>query len=219
MQMVHWAGRTSIVPISDASDREPSDHDASLSFVDSSIEIGVRRTATLRFLSHLDIIRNALAEAQNAQSPLSIPIPEISHTFDSGKGVALKNVDLEPDALFGIQYPPLDDPDFRFFALEYDRSTEDVEPSGNLLRASWLRKVLSYSSIPAHPTPIYQSYLKVPTQGPGKLWWKGELVEMLYYNISAFTRTSLRNQIINTVEKISAEGVPGITFSPLESDS
>jgi hypothetical protein len=30
------------------------------------------------------------------------------------------------------------------------------------VRASWLRKILSYSSISAHPSPIYQTYLKVP---------------------------------------------------------
>jgi hypothetical protein len=37
-----------------------------------------------------------------------------------------------------------------------------VEPSGNLARAAWLRKVLSYSAISAHHNPIYQTYLKVP---------------------------------------------------------
>jgi hypothetical protein len=122
----------------------------------------VRRANALKFLSHLDILKNASREAQEAQSPLSIPIPELVHTLKSGKQVALKNIHLEPDALFGIQYPPKDDPDFTFFALEYDRSTEDVEPSGNLSRASWLRKVLSYSEISVQPKPIYQTYLKVP---------------------------------------------------------
>ena len=120
------------------------------------------RALTCQFLSHLDILENASQEAQEAQSPLSIPIPDLAHTFQSGKHVALKNIHLERDALFGIKYPPMDDPDFRFFAVEYDRSTEDIEPSGNLARASWLRKVLSYSAISAHQNPIYQTYLKVP---------------------------------------------------------
>jgi hypothetical protein len=40
--------------------------------------------------------------------------------------------------------------------------TEDVEPTRNLTRASWLRKILSYSAASAKPTPIYETYLKVP---------------------------------------------------------
>jgi hypothetical protein len=144
------------------SSQEPSVHDAGLSYLMSSIEIGVRGAHALKFISHLDILKNASRAAQEAPNPLSIPISELVYTFQSGKHVALKNIHLEPDALFGIQYPPKDDPDFRFFALEYDRSTEDVEPSRNLGRASWLRKVLSYSAISAHQNPIYQSYLKVP---------------------------------------------------------
>ena len=159
---LRWVSKTWVVPVSDVVEQEPSVHDAGLSFIASSIEIGVRRANGLKFLTHLDILKNASREAQEAQSPLSIPIPELVHTLKSGKQVALKNIHLEPDALFGIQYPPNDDPDFKFFALEYDRSTEDVEPSGNLARASWLRKVLSYSAISAHPKPIYQTYLKVP---------------------------------------------------------
>jgi hypothetical protein len=125
----------------------------------SSIEIGVRRTRGLRFITHLDIIKNASAEARNAASPLFVPIPQLSHAFSSGHTVSLKNVHVRPDALFGIEYPG---PDFGFFALEYDRSSEDVEPTKSLMRASWLRKVLSYSAISAPPEPIYETYLKVP---------------------------------------------------------
>jgi hypothetical protein len=159
---MRWANKSRIVSLSDVSEHEPSDHDAGLSFVVSSIEIGVRRNVTLRYLTHLDIIKNASSEAQEAASPLSIPMRELAHTFPSGKHVALKSVHVKPDALFGIQYPPLDDPDFRFFAVEYDRSTEDVEPTGSLARASWLRKLLSYSAISANPKAIYQTYLKIP---------------------------------------------------------
>jgi hypothetical protein len=129
----------------------------------SSIEIEVRRNKRLRFATHLDVIRNASAQAQESDSPLSIPIGQLAHTFLSGKSVSLKSVCLKPDAVFGIGYPPTDDPDYRFFALEYDRGTEDVEPSGNLGRASWLRKVLSYSTISSGVDPIYQTYLRVPS--------------------------------------------------------
>ena len=51
----------------------------------SSIEIGIRRSANLRFITHLDILGHASVEAQNAQSPLSIPLPKLQHTFADGK--------------------------------------------------------------------------------------------------------------------------------------
>src|SRR5439155_9069564 len=62
---------------------------------------------------------------------------------------------------FGIEYRS-PDPDWNFFAVELDRSTEDVEPTKNLQRSSWLRKILSYSAVSIHPHPVYESYLKVP---------------------------------------------------------
>jgi hypothetical protein len=129
----------------------------------SSIEIEVRRSDRLRFATHLDVIKNASGQAQEADSPLSIPLGDLAHTFPTGKSVSLKSVHVKPDALFGVGYPPADDPDFSFFAVEYDRGTGDVEPSGNLARASWLRKVLSYSAISSGPQPIYQTYLRVPS--------------------------------------------------------
>ena|ERR1700722_7604915 len=82
-------------------------------------------------------------------------------------------------------------------------SAENAQQVKEILDALLLKKVVAGGMI---------------TQGPAKFWWKGELVEMLYYNISAFTRTSLRNQIVDTVEQISVEEVPGITFSPLDSN-
>jgi hypothetical protein len=155
---MRWANTTRIVQITDDPRQEPSDHDAALSLVMSSIEIAIRRTPKLTFITHLDIIRHASDEAQNAQSPLSIPLPKLEHTFAAGQTVRLDDVHVKPDALFGIGYPD----DHKFFALEFDRSTEDVEPSKNLQRASWLRKILSYSASAAKPNPIYESYLKVP---------------------------------------------------------
>jgi hypothetical protein len=154
-----WASTTRIVPITADPDQAPSDHDAAVSLVMSSIEIGIRRTRGLRFITHLDIIKNASDDARNAPSPFSVPIPELAHAFSSGQSATLKNVHVRPDALFGIEYP---EPDFAFFALEYDRSSEDVEPTKNLVRASWLRKILSYAAISAPPEPIYRTYLKVP---------------------------------------------------------
>jgi hypothetical protein len=156
--MIRWANTTRIVQLSDNPWQEPSDHDAALSLVMSSIEIAIRRAPGLRFLSHLDLLRHASLDAQSAQSPLSIPLPRLQHTFAEGTTVRLDNVHVKPDALFGIDYGS----DHKFFALEFDRSTEEVEPTKNLARASWLRKILAYSATAAKPKPIYETYLKIP---------------------------------------------------------
>jgi hypothetical protein len=155
---IRWANTTRIVQLTDDPWQQPSDHDAALSLVMSSIEIGIRRAPGLRFITHLDIIRHASIEAQNAPSPLSIPLPRLQHTFADGRTVRLDNVHVKPDSLFGIDYGG----NHKFFALEFDRSTEDVEPTKNLVRSSWLRKILSYSATAIKPNPIYQTYLKVP---------------------------------------------------------
>ncbi len=157
-----WADGTRIVQIGADPRQAPSDHDAALSLVMASLEIAVRQRRDLRFITHLDIVRNASAQAQRAANPLSIPVPAIAHAFRGGRSVELTGIHLKPDALFGIQYPPADDPDFRFFAVEYDRSTEDVAPTKNLVRASWLRKILMYSAISQRPDPLYETYLKIP---------------------------------------------------------
>ena len=160
-QTLRWVNNTCIVLITDDPKQQPSDHDAALALVMSSIEVAARRIRSLRFITHLDILRSASPDAQDASSPLSIPIPQLSHIFSAGAHVTLRDIHVKPDALFGIEYA-VPSQDFRFYALEFDRSTEDVEPSKNLVRASWLRKILSYSAISAHPNPIYRTYLKIP---------------------------------------------------------
>jgi hypothetical protein len=158
-----WASRTRIVPVGDAPDQEPPMHDSAVSVLMSSMEIEVRQSAYLRFVSHLDIIENASAEAQAADCPLAIPCGDLTYTFPNGKSASLSGIHVKPDAFFGIGYPPENDHEYRFFALEYDRGTEDVEPSGSLMKASWLRKVLSYSLLLNGARPIYQTYLRVPS--------------------------------------------------------
>jgi hypothetical protein len=116
---MRWANTTRVVQITDDPGQQPSDHDAALSLVMASIEIGIRRASDLVFISHLDIIRHASAEAQNAQSPLSIPLPRLQHAFAGASTVSLQDVHVKPDALFGIGYAD----DHKFFALEFDRST------------------------------------------------------------------------------------------------
>jgi hypothetical protein len=89
---------------------------------------------------------------------------------------------VKPDALFGIGYGN----DHKFFALEFDRSTEDVEPAKNLERASWLRKIFFNSACAIKPKPIYETCLHTrtnrhglgaadshSTQQPNPSGWKG----------------------------------------------
>ena len=60
-QALRWANQTRIVPVGDVCGQEPSIYDAGLSFIASSIEIGVRRAKALKFISHLDILRERVA--------------------------------------------------------------------------------------------------------------------------------------------------------------
>jgi hypothetical protein len=41
-------------------------------------------------VSHLDVISNASTASQEAKSPLSIPLLQLSHTFPTGKSVTLQ---------------------------------------------------------------------------------------------------------------------------------
>lgn len=157
-----WSGASRVVQVGTDLRQGPSDHDAALSLIMSSLEISIRRCANLCFISHIDIIKNASAQAKGSPRPLSVPVGTLAHEFASKHRAEIAGAYLKPDAIFGIKYPPADDPDYRFFALEYDRSTEDVEPTKNLARSSWLRKVVAYSAISDGPNPRYTSYLKIP---------------------------------------------------------
>jgi len=162
LDAARWACASRVVRISNDSRQTPSDHDIALSFIMSSLEIAVRRQPELRFISHIDIITNASPEARQATFPLAIPLPAMDHTPGASCRAELAGTRLKPDALFGVQYPPLNDPDYRFFALEYDRGTEDVEPRSNLRKSSWLRKILSYDAISVGPHPLHETYLRIP---------------------------------------------------------
>lgn len=54
------------------------------------------------------------------------------------------------------------------------------------------------------------------TKGPSKLWWKGKIVELTYFNISAFTINKHKKAIAEEVKKISKEEVPIIAFFDME---
>jgi hypothetical protein len=155
---LRWANTSQIVQLSIDHYQSPSTHDAALALAASSIEIGVRRTPELKYITHIETLMNASAEAKRATSPLSIPVKKIEHIFPNGKRVAFEDIHVKPDNLFGIQYPS----GAKFYAVELDRSTEDIEPTQNLQRQSWLRKILAYVAMSKHPNPAYRTYLQIP---------------------------------------------------------
>jgi hypothetical protein len=153
---IRWANTAQVMQYE--AECEPSDHDQELSIVAASIEIEMRRH--LKFASHIDILKTASPEAQNDHSPLSIPIPKLSHRFPTeSRPTVITDTYVKPDFLCGAGYPA---DIWKFYTLEYDRSNETSEPTKSLTRQSMLRKILAYSAISAGKHPIYETYLRVP---------------------------------------------------------
>lgn len=50
------------------------------------------------------------------------------------------------------------------------------------------------------------------TRGPARFWWKGKIIDMDYFNISAFTKARHQPAIITDVKKTSVEEVPMVWF-------
>jgi uncharacterized protein involved in tolerance to divalent cations len=55
-------------------------------------------------------------------------------------------------------------------------------------------------------------------QAPAKFLWKGDVVEMDYITITSFTTGEKKQDVIITVETVSAEEVPMIRFVPIEAN-
>ncbi|KKR91305.1 MAG: CutA1 divalent ion tolerance protein [Candidatus Roizmanbacteria bacterium GW2011_GWC2_41_7] len=51
---------------------------------------------------------------------------------------------------------------------------------------------------------------------PARFWWRGEITDMDYYNISVFTKEKYKQQIIDDVKKTSIEEVPMVWFVEFE---
>lgn len=137
--------------------KEPT-HDNTTCLITASIELAARKRG-ITFLSHIDILNNASRSAQFAPHPLNIPIGAISHQFPNGVRKNLENALLVPDALFGLRYSlPNGKTKTAYFALEYDTGSEAREPTQDLKRASWVRKVVSYTkgSDENYGAPIYK---------------------------------------------------------------
>ncbi len=51
---------------------------------------------------------------------------------------------------------------------------------------------------------------------PARFWWKGEITEMNYYNLSVFTIEKHKSAIIDDVRQTSIEEVPMVWFISIE---
>jgi len=114
-----------------------NEHDISLCRCVAEIEQAVTK-AGLEFISHYEIVKRSKRVSKDR--PLHVPVPKIEHTFKSGTKT-LTNIDVRPDAVFGIRYPGNKT---RFFAVERDRGNETFIPTHGFDQTSWLQKVLSY---------------------------------------------------------------------------
>ena len=57
------------------------------------------------------------------------------------------------------------------------------------------------------------------SHGPATFWWKGKLIDMDYYNVSAFSARKYQKAIIKTVKTVSVEEVPMVWFIPFEGNN
>src|SRR5260370_41903946 len=103
----------------------------------ASIELGVRQTHNVRFISWQHILAKAPERTRSARNPFAIPVT-ISYAFPRTGTTHTSHAPLIPDGLFGLEYTQPDGKKLcRFFALEAER-TNRVDCS-NLHQPSWLK--------------------------------------------------------------------------------
>lgn len=52
--------------------------------------------------------------------------------------------------------------------------------------------------------------------GPSRYWWKGKIVEKVYYNVQGFTLRKHKTEIIRTVIKVHTDQCPIMAFVPID---
>lgn len=52
--------------------------------------------------------------------------------------------------------------------------------------------------------------------GPSRYWWKGKIVEKIYFNVQGFTLRKNMKSIIREVKKIHSDECPIIAFVPID---
>jgi hypothetical protein len=131
-------------------------HQLMISDCMASIELGVRESPDLRFISWQEIM--AKARARETDNPFEIPA-SISYTLPRSQNTHRADITIVPDGLFGLEYTHDGTTSYRFFALEADRNTMPITRA-NLHQSSYLRKMLAYQEITAQH--VYGTHLGVP---------------------------------------------------------
>lgn len=111
--------------------------------VSASIELAAREHG-LRYIDTSEILARPGCVVAKSPRPLQLPL--------ASEGQA----GLEPDILFGLEYPGIG---FRFFAVEIDRQTESIERR-NLRQSAFARKLEAYVAALQHKT--YRAWWSVP---------------------------------------------------------
>jgi Replication-relaxation len=106
----------------------------------SSIDLGIRARADLRFIPWADVLAAMPERTRSSNVTRCLPV-SIQHTIAGVNHQLSKS--LIPDAVFGIEYGGKGK---RFFALECDRDHEPLYRS-NLNQTSYLRKMLQYRQV------------------------------------------------------------------------
>lgn len=112
----------------------------------ASIELGVRATPGVRFITGHEILSHAPVETRTSDDPWLLPEAEISYRFGAHRAAVSKRIRLRPDSpLFGFEYACEPQPRVRFALLEVENKNRIT--CGNLDQNSWLRKVLAYKRL------------------------------------------------------------------------
>jgi hypothetical protein len=113
----------------------------------SSIEIGTQAYPQLRFIPWSEILTHPKMPERTRQEakPLAARVSVIYSPPGSNKSHRT-DLPLIPDALFGLEYKTRAGNQYRFFALEADRTTQPIVRR-NLRQSSYLRKILQYREL------------------------------------------------------------------------
>lgn len=106
-------------------------HKFMVATITASIELAVLETPDLNYIPQHLILGKANTDLRY---PTELSVPRSKRT---------REVDLIPDALFGLEYISMGKSSYRFFVIEADRSTEPTK-SSQFNRKSHLRNFLQY---------------------------------------------------------------------------
>ena len=124
----------------------------------ASIELATRQTPGLRFIPWTEILTRAPERTRQSPAPMRLPV-SISHPAAPNGAHHAVEVNLTPDAVFGLEYSTAGAKSYRFFALEADRATMPVSRS-TLRVSSYLRKILAYRQVAARE--MYKTQYGIP---------------------------------------------------------